>query len=239
MQENPFQNRWLQTWQAIQQDGRQFKTSYRRYTLAQRQIHHIEQLGHGLMLDVGAGMMTYRDTICNTGAVYLGMDVQQMAPGLALLGSGESLPFVNDCIDGIFCSQVIEHVPRPWIFIQELARVLKPGGVLILSAPFMYYVHGAPHDYYRYSHYGLQLLAEEAGLANIQTERIGGFLAFISYFLQIAILYLTYPRSGLIREAGWALNQAINWIVAPLDKRFGLVKLMPQSILLVAQKPTL
>lgn len=74
---------------------------------------------------------------------------------------------------GIVCSEVLEHVARPWLALPELRRVLQPGGLLVITTLFTFPEHGYPDDYYRYSQSGLQLLLADAGFSDISTEYAG------------------------------------------------------------------
>ncbi len=69
----------------------------------------------------------------------------------------QSLHFGNDTFDAIVCDAVLEHVPRPWIAIAELNRVLKPGGTIWVSVPMTYPYHEAPKDYWRVTPDGLRI----------------------------------------------------------------------------------
>jgi SAM-dependent methyltransferase len=64
--------------------------------------------------------------------------------------------------------------------VEELARVLAPGGRLLLVAPHEWEEHQQPHDYFRYTRYGLQYLLERAGFREIQVEPVGGFFRLLS-----------------------------------------------------------
>lgn len=74
---------------------------------------------------------------------------------------------------GIVCSEVLEHVARPWLALPELFRVLQPGGLLVITTLFAFPEHGYPDDYYRYSQSGLRLLLADAGFSDIATEYAG------------------------------------------------------------------
>jgi len=74
---------------------------------------------------------------------------------------------------GIVCSEVLEHVARPWLALPELRRVLQPGGLLVITTLFAFPEHGYPDDYYRYSQSGLRLLLAEAGFSDVATEYAG------------------------------------------------------------------
>lgn len=60
--------------------------------------------------------------------------------------------------DYVFAMEVLEHVPTPQAAVDEIYRVLKSGGEFIFSTPFIFPIHDEPHDYYRYTHYGLRYL---------------------------------------------------------------------------------
>lgn len=74
---------------------------------------------------------------------------------------------------GVLCSEVLEHVARPWIALPKLREVISPGGWLVVTTLFAFPEHGFPDDYYRYTRSGLKLLLEDAGFRNVQTEYAG------------------------------------------------------------------
>ncbi len=76
----------------------------------------------------------------------------------------EPLPFPNSTFDTIIISEVLEHVANPEGVFSEMARILRPGGRILLSVPFYYKIHEAPFDYYRYTEFALRYLAEKNGL---------------------------------------------------------------------------
>lgn len=84
------------------------------------------------------------------------------------------LPFDDGAFDTVILSDVLEHLPEPQLTWREIARVLVPGGKLLLNVPFLYWIHEAPHDFYRYTEYALRRFATQAGFATRVLEPLGG-----------------------------------------------------------------
>lgn len=120
----------------------------------------------GEVLDVGCGNQPYRVHLpC---AHYVGLDIDTPATrarGLAeVFYDGGRFPFADASFDAVLCSQVLEHVFTPEAFLAEIRRVLRPGGALVLAVPFVWDEHEQPHDFARYSSFGLKALLERQGL---------------------------------------------------------------------------
>jgi SAM-dependent methyltransferase len=104
-------------------------------------------------LDLGCGLGMYRELFPNR----VGFDIAP-GPAVDVVGDAHALPFPDGTFDRILCTEVLEHLHTPHTAIAEMQRVLKPGGTLILTTPFVFPLHDAPHDYYRYTKYGLKHL---------------------------------------------------------------------------------
>jgi hypothetical protein len=76
---------------------------------------------------------------------------------------------------GVLCSEVLEHVARPWIALPKIKSLMKPDSWIIITTLTSFPIHGFPDDYYRYTPSGLKLLLQDAGFKNIETENQGGF----------------------------------------------------------------
>lgn len=74
---------------------------------------------------------------------------------------------------GVLCSEVLEHVARPWVALPQIRRVIRPGGWIVVTTLTSFPIHGFPDDYYRYTPSGLRLLLEDAGFKRVQTENAG------------------------------------------------------------------
>ena len=107
----------------------------------------------GFTLDVGCGQSPTADAFPNR----IGVDVGP-GNGVHAICDAHLSPFRNASFDNVICSEVLEHLHTPSDAISEVSRVLRSGGLFILTVPFTYPVHEAPCDYFRYTPYGLQKL---------------------------------------------------------------------------------
>ena len=98
------------------------------------------------------------------------------------VGDAHRLGFGDNCFDFVIMSEVLEHVHSPHLAIQEVYRVLKDKGVLILTTPFILPIHDQPYDYYRYTRYGLAVLLKSYRNVCIQERN--------SYFEAIDVLWV-------------------------------------------------
>ena len=135
----------------------------------------IENYAKGRVLDAGAGRMAWRSLLKVRASEYVATDYTQTHPDIAFVADlTKGLPLGDGSFDTIFCCSVLEHVEDPFAAMVELSRILRPGGNLILSVPFRYYLHGAPEDYFRFTPFGVTLMAQKAGLAVEIQQNSGG-----------------------------------------------------------------
>lgn len=130
----------------------------------------------GRVLDAGCGTRPFRRYLdCSE---YVGID-ESGSVSPELCASASSIPFKDGYFDSVICTEVIEHVARPPEVLREVGRVLKPGGHLYLSAPQSWGIHYEPHDYWRFTRYGIELLLADEGLRIVSVERIGGIFTLV------------------------------------------------------------
>ncbi|MDD5032891.1 MAG: methyltransferase domain-containing protein [Candidatus Pacebacteria bacterium] len=139
----------------------------------------------GDTLDLGAGSAKYRDIIKSKSERYVAFD---MFPGehVNVVGDVLELPFEDNSFDTIISTQVLEHVEKPWVMIEEIYRVLKKDGICFLTCPFMSPYHPDPKDYFRYSKDGLLSLFKNAGFEIIECEYYGLFFTVIEELLRFS-----------------------------------------------------
>src|SRR5436190_14960421 len=102
------------------------------------------------LLDLGCGKKPFHHIYTNYCETSVGIDVAQTIHGTAMVDvvyDGKKIPFPDGEFDYVFSTEVMEHVPEPKDFLNEIYRVLKPGGVLIMTVPFMVPLHEEPYDF--------------------------------------------------------------------------------------------
>lgn len=114
-----------------------------------------------LVLDNGCGGSPYRPLFGS--CTYHRADLAGAEDVDFQYGADSQLPSELADYDCVLSSQVLEHVPSPSSYLAECYRVLKPGGSLVLSTHGLFADHAYPHDYWRWTVYGLQKLVEQLG----------------------------------------------------------------------------
>jgi SAM-dependent methyltransferase len=139
---------------------------------------HLDSVS-GVVIDLGCGTAPYKEDILPRASQYVGLDWPQSWHGNMNVDVCASLtrelPFRDGCTDTVVSFQVMEHLPEPVLFLGECYRLLKNGGRLLLTVPLMWQIHEAPHDYYRYTRYGLNYLLTKTGFSDVRIEEESGF----------------------------------------------------------------
>lgn len=149
------------------------------FRILRRQLKKTVKYVRGDLLDVGCGNRPYEDIFLPCVQEYVGVDITKGPRVDIVADTSKGLPIESQTYDTIICTEMLEHTPYPRESIKELARVLKKGGYLILSTPFVHKLHGEPFDYFRYSQHILKVLAEEAGLETIEFYYVGTSIAVL------------------------------------------------------------
>lgn len=155
----------------------------------------------GKLIDIGCGVKPYKVALAPYIAEHIGVDHEGTShdkSSIDLFGTAYQIPAESNTFDSAICTAVLEHLEEPEQAIKECYRVLKSGGVAIYSVPFIWHVHEAPRDFYRYSCYGLEYLFKKAGFEIIEIKPLSGFAVT---FLQLHI-YLVNGKfnRGVLRK---------------------------------------
>jgi len=153
-----------------------------------------EAIGHliGKVLDVGCADR-WVETHCSAEAEYIGLDLLATGQGLYgahpdIFADAAHLPLIEGSIDAVVCLEVLEHVRHPQAALAEFARVLKPGGAMLFSMPFLYPIHDAPHDFQRLTQYGLRRDLDLAGFEIVRLRKTGHAIRAAALLLSLALV---------------------------------------------------
>lgn len=141
----------------------------------------------GRLLDIGCGEKPYLDIFSPHTISYTGIDIPHSLhkkDAVDIFANAHQLPFKKDTFDTVLCLEILEHVKQPLEVLKEINRVLKPGCVLILSAPQNYWLHKDPKDFYRFTQQGLiELAKEQTGFTINYIHSLGGTREFLIDFV--------------------------------------------------------
>ena len=135
------------------------------------------------VLDAGAGECQYAGSFQRQRYVAVDLavgDAQWNYGKLDVVGDLTALPFPAGRFDVALNIVTLEHVREPALALREIARVLKPGGRLLLIVPHEWEVHQSPHDYFRYTRHGIGYLLEQAGMNAESLQPVGGYFRLLS-----------------------------------------------------------
>jgi SAM-dependent methyltransferase len=200
-------------------------------------LPRLDRHARGTFLDAGCGTMPFRRHVEGRLERYDSLDVESRAPGVTYIADVRAMPMVpTDGYDTVLCSEVLEHVSDPERALTELHRVLRPGGTLVLSVPFLSRLHEEPHDYFRYTRHGLEHLLRAAGFRVAEIVPTGSVFSFLGHQLSTILVTTTY-RIPLFGQLAFAANALA--LVVPcywLDRVSGLRQKLPAGYVAVAFK---
>jgi SAM-dependent methyltransferase len=165
-----------------------------------------------MVLDVGGRIQPYRPLLAGRLKMYVAVDPQ--ATGLLdVIAAGEQLPFAGGCFDLVICTQTLGYASDPFGVIGEIRRVLKHGGVLLLSVPALFPCH---HDErWRFLPDGLRVLL--ADFSHVEVEPEGHSFAGVMRTINVC-LNIFIKRRIFRRVASGAVMPLINLAGIMLDR---------------------
>jgi SAM-dependent methyltransferase len=128
------------------------------------------------------------------------------------------IPCKSSEFDVIILTEVLEHLPEPYLAVKELNRILKRKGKLYLTVPQGWAEHEAPYDFYRYTQYGLKYLLEKAGFKIEKVEKRGGYFKYISFRLWHIIFMPFLNRNNFFKKIlGWIVKAILLFFLIPMS----------------------
>lgn len=151
----------------------------------------------GTVLDVGCGQMPYKPLVLSSpsrAARYIGLDLKDniyRKPDLEWDGS--TIPLQDGSVDCAMATEVFEHCSDPEMVMRECLRVLKPGGLIFLTVPFLWPLHDVPYDEYRYTPFALERHLRTAGFEQIKATALGGWDRSLAQMIGLWIVRRPMP----------------------------------------------
>jgi SAM-dependent methyltransferase len=195
-------------------DPHRFAGSGRRYFVDEFHLEHVAALAPGtLVLDVGGHRARKRGVfdidrydlrvVCANLVTTKRPDVQSDAA---------RLPFRGGAFDAVICSELLEHVRDPEVVLRECFRVLRAAGRLLICTPFLYRMHGDPHDFGRYTEHYWRTVLRDVGFTTVSIEPQGLFFAVLAdlcrqYVTEVGV---RKPFGPLAR---WCSQRFLRWAV--------------------------
>lgn len=127
------------------------------------------------IVDVGCGLQPYRHFFLHT--LYIGIDVEDSGRNAEdkcadKYFDGIKIPLESESFDAVLCTEVLEHAVDPELLVAEIFRILRPGGRLCVTVPFMWGLHELPYDFRRFTSFGLAKLVSGCGFEIDRQENI-------------------------------------------------------------------
>lgn len=195
-----------------------FSKNWLVWRIGRRHVASVAHLASGLILDIGCGEQPFRPQLEERASQIWGIDHPRSSHKITKVdayATALDLPFADGTFDAAVCFQVLEHVSEPLELLVEARRILKPGSYLILTAPLIWNVHGQPHDYFRFTHYGLAHLFRKAGFEVQEIRPMAGYFVtaaarfcyFLAHFDRWGLQILVKPAYLVVQGLGWLFDR--------------------------------
>jgi SAM-dependent methyltransferase len=198
----------------------------------------LREHARGRLLDCGCGDVPfyawYRDLVDESVCVDWGSSLHGRSHVDHEVDLNRALPLADASFDTVLLADVLEHIAEPQNLLAELSRILRPSGKLLITVPFFYQVHEAPHDYFRYTDSALKLLCRNAGFFDVSVSAYGGYPDVLCDLLNKGLANVPALCHPFL---WWARFAASTTLYRKL--RANTVHRFPLGYCVVAQKPVL
>lgn len=165
-------------------------------------------------LDIGSGGSSYDKFFPNR----LTVDIDPLRKP-EIVADAHNLPFRDNEFEVVLCTEVLEHVKNPFKVEEEIRRVTKPGGMLILSTRFVFPLHDTPHDFWRFTKYGLKEIFGKWEIIELknETQTFSTVAALLQRIIFQTKLKFNKISKGLLLLVTYIFDR-LNWLIV---KEFG------------------
>jgi SAM-dependent methyltransferase len=187
-----------------------------RFQPLEQELQPIAQYLSGKMLNAGAGSRDISNFLRRNGVTELtSYDISSDDPAV-ILGPIESMPFDDASFDSALCNAVLEHIIDPERAMAELARVVRKGGHIVATVPFLQPYHACPGDYRRYTADGLAQLGRNAGLEVLELLPVHSIAQTLGWILW----EYAREKGGFLRKsAAWLISFAMTSLFQRTDRK--------------------
>jgi SAM-dependent methyltransferase len=214
------------------------------YDLGDKYLIKYSKYLKGDLYDLGCGDGAYKEYFLQFVDNYIGVDwsnTQHNSAADIVSNLNEKIDVADNSADSIISMSVMEHLCEPQIFLNEAFRILKSDSHIVLQVPWQWWIHEAPHDYFRYTPYGLEYMFKKAGFVDIQIEAQTGF--FTTWIVKMNYFSTRFIRGNKVKKAiikgllwpFWNLGQILAPHLDKLDRHWARET---QGFFVVATKPS-
>lgn len=160
----------------------------------------------GSVLDFGCGSKPY-EFLFKNATEYVGLDTkaghdhEALGSKVDVFYDGKVIPFEAGRFDAVVSFEVMEHVFNIDEALEEIKRVLKPGGTVLITMPFLWFEHEQPYDFGRYTSYGIKSVLLRHGFSNPKVRKTTSFFLALCQLNIAYLAYFLFPTSPLARRA--------------------------------------
>jgi SAM-dependent methyltransferase len=156
----------------------------------------------GRLLDFGCGSRPYRELF--DVQEYIGLDIEESGhlhrnEQIDVYYDGKMIPFNDNHFDSIFSSEVFEHIFNLEQMLDELYRVIKPGGHMLITLPFVWDEHEIPYDFARYTSFGITHLLTRTGFEIIVVEKTTNYVETIVQMWNSYVCQFILPSNRILK----------------------------------------
>ncbi|NQV02783.1 MAG: class I SAM-dependent methyltransferase [Bacteroidia bacterium] len=156
----------------------------------------------GLMLDFGCGTKPYKENF--NVQEYIGLEIEKSTPNhqhkqIDVFYDGKHIPFDDNYFDSVFSSEVFEHIFNLDEILDELHRVMKPRAHMLVTLPFVWDEHEIPHDFARYTSFGIKHLLEKKGFEIIKFDKTTNYVETVFQMWNAYVSQFIIPSNKYVR----------------------------------------
>jgi SAM-dependent methyltransferase len=177
---------------------------------------------NAVVLDFGCGDRRYERLFTSAGATYVGFDGPWNSRA-DVVGDANAVPVDDATFDIVVCTQVLEHLPDPAAAVQELRRIVRPGGRVLASTHGTFVYHPCPLDLWRWTQPGLEKLFRDNAAWSSLTIAPGQGTAATTAMLLAHLADIAFKRFRL-RPLGIPVIVSLNTLGEALDRAFPILR---------------